>query len=252
MARFEPISRRTFIADLGRATLGFIVLGAAACAPQDEDDPAATSAATAAASGTPEASDELGGWHRVNLGNVSAYVLVRGGEAFIVDTGVAGKVSDIEAGLGEAGSSWNEVGHVILTHKHPDHIGSAPDVVEKATEAMVYAGAEDIPSIEVSRDITAVADNDMVGGLRIISTPGHTAGHVSVLDTSSKVFVAGDAIVGADGGIGPSPKQYTEDMDVAMQSVAKIGALDFDIALFGHGEPVTSGASAKVAALADA
>lgn len=245
------MTRRTFITDLGRATLGVIVLGAAACA--SDDDPAgATAAATGTPDGSPGRGSALGGWHRVNLGNVSAYVLVRGTEAFIVDTGVAGKASDIEAALSEAGSSWADVGHVILTHKHPDHIGSAGDVVKSATEATVYAGAADIPSITVSREITAVKDGDDVGGLRIVATPGHTPGHVSVLDTTSKVFVSGDAIVGTDDGAGPPSAQYTEDMDEAMRSVAKIAALDFDIALFGHGEPITSGAKAKVAAIAEA
>ena len=250
MARFEAISRRSFIADLGRATLGIVVLGAAACAPRDDEEAAtATSEAASTPAGSP--SSALGGWHRVNLGMVSAYVLVRGGEGFIVDTGVAGKASEIEAVLSEAGSSWRDIGHVILTHKHPDHIGSAGDVVDQATEATVYAGAEDIPSIKLSRDIKAVADGDDVGGLRIVATPGHTPGHVGVLDASSRVFVTGDAIVGQDGGVGPPGEQYTEDMDVALRSVDKIAALDFDILLFGHGEPVTSGGKAKVAALAE-
>jgi glyoxylase-like metal-dependent hydrolase (beta-lactamase superfamily II) len=250
MPRFERMSRRTFIADLGRATLGIIVLGAAACA-SDDDGAAATSAATVAP-GT-SAAAALGGWQRVNLGIVSAYILVRGGEGYLVDTGVAGKASDIESALSDAGSSWQELGHVILTHKHPDHIGSADEVVKRATEATVYAGEADIAAIDLSRQIEAVGDGDEVGGLRIIATPGHTPGHVSVLDASSKVFVTGDAIVGAEGGgVGPPGAQFTEDMDVALRSVAKIAELDFNVLLFGHGEPVTSDAKTKVAAVADA
>ncbi len=248
MARFEPITRRSFIADLGRATLGIIVLGAAACSGDDDGPTTVTSVPTTSADGSP--APALGGWHRANLGIVSAYVLVRGGEGFLVDTGVEGKASDIEAALSEAGSSWRELGHLILTHKHPDHIGSAAAVIGNATEATIYAGAQDIPAIELSRDITAVADGDEVGSLRIVSTPGHTPGHISVLDTSSKVFVSGDAIVGEEGGVGPPGEQFTEDMDEAMRSVAKIAELDFDIALFGHGEPLTSDAKAAVAALA--
>lgn len=243
MARFESLTRRSFIADLGRATLGIIVLGAAACA-SDNDDPAVQ------ATTTPGGEPELGGWRRVNLGQVSAYVLVRSGESVIVDTGVEGSAAEIEAALSEAGSRWNDVGHVILTHKHPDHIGSAEDVLTRAAEAVAYAGADDIAAIEVSREITAVGDGDEVAGLRIIATPGHTPGHISVLDGTGSVFVAGDAIVGADGGVGRPPEQYTEDMDAATRSIAKVGELDFDIALFGHGDPLTSGAAAAVADLA--
>lgn len=246
MSRFEQMTRRTFIADLGRATLGIVVLGAAACAGGDneDDDAAASPAATRTA--------PLGGWERVNLGFVSAYILVRSGEAFLVDTGVEGKASDIESVLSEAGSSWRELGHLILTHKHPDHIGSASAVVERATEAIIYAGAEDIPSIKLSRDIKSVADGDMVGGLRMIATPGHTPGHMSVLDTASRVLVTGDAVVGDGDKVGLPGEEFTEDMDVAMQSVSKLAGLDFETILFGHGEPITSGGKAKVAELANA
>jgi glyoxylase-like metal-dependent hydrolase (beta-lactamase superfamily II) len=209
MSRFEQVSRRTFIANLGRAAVGIVVLGAAACAGGDDDDDAGATSAATSSPGRSPASTALGGWQRVNLGIVSAYILVRGREGYLVDTGVSGKASDIDAALSEAGSSWRELGHLILTHKHPDHIGS-------------------------------------------IATPGHTPGHVSVLDGSSRVLVTGDAIVGEKGGVGPPGEQFTEDMDVAMRSVAKIAELDFDIALFGHGDPVTSGAKAKVASLADA
>lgn len=246
MGRLERISRRSFIADLGRATIGVVVLGVAACA-SDSDDPALEATASPPDGGAPD----LGGWRRVNLGQVSAYVLVRGGETVIVDTGVAGSAGEIEAVLSEAGSRWNRVGHVILTHKHPDHIGSAENVLTRASEAVGYAGAEDIPAIEAPREITAVADGDEVAGLRIVATPGHTPGHVSVLDPAGSAFVTGDAMVGTADGVAPPSEQYTEDMDVAMRSMAKAGELDFEILLFGHGQPITSGGAAKVAALAE-
>ena len=40
------------------------------------------------------------------------------------------------------------VGHLILTHHHGDHAGSAADVMERAPSAAGYAGAEDIPEID--------------------------------------------------------------------------------------------------------
>lgn len=245
--RFEPISRRAFIADLGRATLGIVILGAAACAADDE--PALQ--ATASPRRTTGPGGDLGGWKRVNLGQVSAYILVRGGESVLVDTGVENSEDEIEKALSDAGARWSEVGHVILTHKHPDHIGSAEQVLLKASEATAYAGAADIASIDVSREISAVGDGDEVAGLQIIETPGHTPGHVAVLDRTGRVFVAGDSMVGADGDVALPPAQYTEDMDTAKTSIAKVGALDFDLALFGHGEPLTSNASTRVAALAE-
>ena len=45
-------------------------------------------------------------WNRVNLGFVSAYILVRDGEAAVVDTGVAGSEDDIENALTAIGLEW--------------------------------------------------------------------------------------------------------------------------------------------------
>ncbi len=245
--RYESISRRAFIADLGRATLGIVILGAAACASDDEP----SSQATSSPRRTTGPGGDLGGWERVNLGQVSAFILVRAGESVIVDTGVAGSEDEIERALSEAGSRWAEVGHVILTHKHPDHVGSAEQVLTRASEATAYAGAADIPAIDVSREVTSVGDGDEVAGLKIIETPGHTPGHVAVHDPKGRVFVAGDSMVGSDGGVGLPPAQYTEDMNTAKMSIAKVGELDFDVALFGHGDPLTSNASTRVAVLAE-
>ena len=44
--------------------------------------------------------------------------------------------------------------------------------------------------------------------------------------------------------------QFTEDMDEAIQSVAKLGELVFETLLVGHGDPLEGGASALVAELA--
>jgi hypothetical protein len=47
-----------------------------------------------------------------------------------------------------------------------------------------------------------------------------------------------------------SNPQFTDDETAALASVAKLGALSFETLLVGHGDPITSGASALVAALA--
>lgn len=87
---------------------------------------------------------------------MSAYILVRGGEAVVVDTGVAGSSEDIDASLVGVGLDWSAVGHLILTHHHGDHVGSAADIMDRALDAVGYAGQEDIGSITVPRPLTAV------------------------------------------------------------------------------------------------
>jgi glyoxylase-like metal-dependent hydrolase (beta-lactamase superfamily II) len=92
----------------------------------------------------------------------------------------------------------------------------------------------------------------MVFDLQIIDTPGHTAGHIAVLDQSAGILVTGDALVGTADGAGPPDPSFSEDMSSALESVAKLAGFEYEVALFGHGEPLLGGASDAVAALAQA
>ena len=265
----QTIDRRTFIADLGKGAFALAIVGLAACSPSAQatarpsasaagstpgasgSDPASASptAAGSPPGAVPPARDELT-WQRVNLGFVSAYVLVRGGQVAIVDTGVGGSAGSIEGALAGIGLEWSAVGEVILTHKHNDHVGSLADIMELAPDATGYAGAEDIPSITTPRAINPVGDGDTVFGLQVVTTPGHTPGSISVYDAANGIVVAGDALIVEGGSPNYPGAQFTEDMDEARQSVAKLGELTFETLLVGHGEPIEGGASAAVAELA--
>jgi glyoxylase-like metal-dependent hydrolase (beta-lactamase superfamily II) len=267
------LSRRSFLVHASRGTIALAVLSVAGCGPTalSSRGPSASSAGASAAGGGSSAgsgaagsagasggsaaeppSSAAGGvtWQRANLGFVSAYVLVRAGEAVIVDTGVAGSEAAIHQAITAAGLDWGQVGHVILTHKHADHAGSIGAVLSAATAATGYAGEADLPSITSPRPLTSVKDGDMVFGLRIVATPGHTIGHVAVLDEAGGILVAGDALRTASGTLEGSNPSFTEDAGQAKATVAKLGRLTFETLLVGHGEPILEGASAQVAALA--
>lgn len=189
-------------------------------------------------------------YNQVNLGFVNAYVLVRGNEVAIVDTGVANSEGKIGEVLKAAGRDWSDVRHLILTHFHPDHAGSMNAVMAASANAVAYAGAMDIPMIRTASTIKSIKDGDDVFGLQIIATPGHTPGHVSVYDPAGSAFITGDAIGNTGGALtGPNP-QFSIDMPTALNSVRKIAALNFETAYFMHGETIASGASAAIAALA--
>ena len=267
------ISRRIFLKDLGKGIAAAAVFPlVAACStdgegasstsvspsttgPATSDPPATTDSApdtTAAAdtTTTEPTTDASGQWSRVVLGGVSAYILARGDKAAVVDTGNPGSEGDIESALGAMGLSWDAVFHVIVTHLHPDHLGSLNAVMTAGTRAEAHGGEADIVAMNSPRPINPVGDGDEVFGLEIIETPGHTAGHISVYDPNGKVLVAGDALNGAAGRIAGANPQFTPDMPTANESAKKLAALDFDTAYFGHGEPVLSGANELMAALA--
>ena len=272
MTEVLQLTRRAFLTDLGRGAVALTIVGIAGCAPSavtsssggSSASPGSTggasstsagSPAPAASSAPPSAPAAPAGavtWERANLGFVSAYILVRAGEAAIVDTGVAGSEDAIGEALAGINLDWANVGHVVLTHMHPDHAGSAAAILERAPDATGYAGAADIPNIEVPRALVAVGDDDRVFDLRIVTTPGHTAGHIVVFDEVGGVVVAGDALGTGTGALEGSNPAFTADAAAAKASIAKLGALTFETLLVGHGEPILTGASAQVAALAAA
>lgn len=187
---------------------------------------------------------------RVDLGFVNAYVVIHGKEAAVVDTGTPNNASKIADVVRTAGLGWDAVHHVILTHYHPDHVGSVGEVLAAAGKATAYAGAADISQIKSPRPIKAVGDKDEVFGLRMIATPGHTPGHVCVFDPAGSLLILGDAMNNIGNKLtGPNP-QYTADMAQANQSVKKLAKLTFQRAMFGHGEPIDKGASQAIAKLA--
>jgi len=229
---------------LGRRGLAIALGGsglAAACAPIQPP------AATVPAAPTSAAAMDAVNYFQVATEFVNSYVLVRGDEIAIVDTGLPGNLPKFEEAITGAGLDWGAVAHLILTHYHGDHVGGMGDIMAVATNATIYAGAEDVSQIEAAQTIQSVVDGDEVFGLQIVGTPGHTAGHISVLDPAGSLIVLGDAMTNQGGQLGSSPAQYTWDMNEATATVKKLAALQFDRAVFGHGEPIESGASAAIA-----
>jgi hypothetical protein len=135
------VARRTLLADLGRGALAVAVLGWSACG---DDDDGGSAGRVSSSSTEPEARDDAPAEalvdHRVSLGFVSAYVLARGLEAAVVDTGVAGSAPQLSQGLQAIGVAWEDVRHLVITHHHPDHAGSVADVMGAAADAAPAPG----------------------------------------------------------------------------------------------------------------
>lgn len=188
-------------------------------------------------------------WARTDLGFVSAYVLARGNRAAIVDTGVAGSAEAIGETLATLGLVYDDVDHVVLTHHHPDHVGSTGEVLAAAVGATAHAGEADLDEIALDA-IEPVVGGEDVFGLEILATPGHTAGHISVIDHDSGLLVAGDALRTDDGLIvGPAP-EVTADLDQAHDSVRRLAQLSINTVLVGHGDPIEASAGAALVDLA--
>jgi len=214
------------------------------------------------------------GLHRIELEIVGAYVLDTDTGRVLVDTGLPTTTDTLTAELERLGGPAPEL--VILTHGHIDHVGGLPAlgdvrVAAHTDEADLLAQGETsrglVPSEHCPPDLreqikhrpkvdpvqvdVRLSEGDAVPGfpsLKVLHTPGHSAGHISLLwDHAGGVLITGDAAANF-GQVVPPP--VAEDFDTVFASLRRLAGLRFESAVFGHGAPIASGASEAFGAFA--
>jgi glyoxylase-like metal-dependent hydrolase (beta-lactamase superfamily II) len=198
----------------------------------------------------------------------------------LVDTGLPGQEGAIASALDEAGVRVRDLRRIIFTHQDIDHVGSGAALVRQSG-ARVLAHPADTPYIEgelrplkatpemleqrpqmrevLERLEPAGVDEsledgerlDLAGGLRVIFTPGHTPGHLSLYLERPKVLVAGDALTAEDGHLnGPNPSA-TPDAGEAARSVRRLAELDVKTVVCYHGGVVDEDANGQLRRVAE-
>ncbi len=185
----------------------------------------------------------------------------------LVDAGVKSAPERILAALAQIGSAPQDVTRIVLTHAHGDHAGGADVLRDRVGLAGVVAHGNDagylrtgtspangrlvrrfggfgpVPVVEELHDGQVV---DVGGGLRVVHTPGHTPGHVSLLHERTGLLVTGDAIWNMLGRRTWPVMALCTDGPMTEQTAAVLGELDYDIAGFTHGPEIRVGAREAV------
>jgi glyoxylase-like metal-dependent hydrolase (beta-lactamase superfamily II) len=150
-----------------------------------------------------------------------------------------------------------------------DHAGSAARLKEE-THAKVAIHEADAPRLSGEKELKAVKgvlglflrvagavmrfsrlkadvllkDSDIIDGLTVIHTPGHTEGSICLYLPARALFV-GDALLTNDERTLSLPrKSMSMDMDQAKESIKKVSQLEYSVLLPGHGPPIEQNASA--------
>lgn len=93
----------------------------------------------------------------------------------------------------------------------------------------------DPPKAKVNKTLEDHQELPYFGGIRVIFTPGHTPGHISLYLKQSKVLVAGDAMVCSEGSLRGPVEQTTLDMNMALRSLEKLLRFDIGSVICYHG-----------------
>lgn len=210
-------------------------------------------------------------------GVVNVYILEIQGNLAILDAGFPGRAPKILAAVRAIGKTPSDVKHLLLSHCHPDHIGSAA-ALQRATGATVWAHPLDAPRMEagltmrdpmyaspglrnriltriLSRKVTSVEpikvdrlledgdSPDFAPDLLAIHIPGHCHGQLAFLwRRHGGVLFPADACVNRRGLMLPVA---TEDPDQALASLAKLTGFEFDKVCVMHGKPILQGGAAQ-------
>ncbi len=164
----------------------------------------------------------------------SSVTLVQaGGTNIIVDTGMPHDAEEILEALHRHGLDGEDIDIVVNTHCHHDHTGC--NRLFGVAEVIVHT-KEGAPRCISGRSRRIEWDTELLPGVLIILTPGHTRGSISVAaDTPEGTWVmAGDALPTLDNYVGWVPPGINYDETVAMVSMKRIIDLAWMI-VPGHG-----------------
>ena len=162
----------------------------------------------------------------------STSTLIRAGDVnVVVDTSSEEMEASVKTSFRQIGVLPKDVSIVVLTHTHDDHCGNN-DIFKKAK---FYVRKEECPS---GKEFVAVSEDiEIAPGVRLMHTPGHTEGSMSVIVNSERVYaIAGDAIPLEDNFRKMIPPRFNCDAKLAMESIKSITSYA-DVIIPGHGFP---------------
>lgn len=207
----------------------------------------------------------------LDLEGAIACYLVDGPEPAIIDPGPTTTLDRLIAELEARGVGRDDLRHVLLTHIHLDHAGSAGFLLDHFPKARVFVhedGASHLVDPERLVSSTRRTFGDLhdrlwgevkpvdarrldawrtdgpasIAGLRPLSTPGHISHHLAYLDESDGTLFSGDSMgITLAGGPQhtptPPPAVNLPDWRRTLQEIGEIGPERFGATHFGlHGD----------------
>jgi glyoxylase-like metal-dependent hydrolase (beta-lactamase superfamily II) len=185
----------------------------------------------------------------------NCYLIRHGKQWLLWDTGIPDEVAAMPNGMETGGGSItakrsktlvgqlaqlkvkpDDIAYVAISHNHGDHSGNAKKfakstfLVQQAEWDFAYADPTKSPLPQGAKVTKLNGDHDVFGdgSVIIISTPGHTPGHQSLLVHLRKtgpVLLSGDAVHFKDNWDNRRVPSMNSDKDQTVASMARLDSL---------------------------
>ena len=221
----------------------------------------------------------LPGITQIRGGIVNCYLIADADGLVLIDAGMPADMRRILQAIDASGRGLRDLRLILITHADGDHVGCAAQLQLAARAAggaarlCVPAGeAASLAAGKPAREMRArgllkvalqlvarlfafkplAADATLVdgellpvlGGLQVLTTPGHTPGHCSFFAGAQRLLFAGDAFKNFGGRLRVSDGMNTWDERAALQSALRLSALAPDVLCMGHGPVLRDAAPA--------
>ncbi len=207
----------------------------------------------------------------IKVGIDNCYI-IKHENTILVDAGMPGEFNKLSKGLKNIGTNPQEIKALVITHCHWDHIGCTKEikdltgakvVVQQYEKNTIETGELAMPpgvtrwgkifgafvnnwskkfTIEPSEVDIVIGEEDYpleefgIKG-KIVFTPGHSPGSISVVLDSGDAFVGDMAMNGLPLTIGPNLPIFAEDMSVLKNSWRKLIDMGVKKIYPAHGKP---------------
>jgi glyoxylase-like metal-dependent hydrolase (beta-lactamase superfamily II) len=192
-------------------------------------------------------------WTSMTTNNCNTY-LIDGSTRILIDPGHEDLFFHVQKGLSEIGLVPGDIGLVICTHAHSDHLEAISMFKERSTLFALHTdewrwlqkfkdnrlpGVYAMGTGNIHPDFLLKEGELFVNGteLSIIHTPGHSPGSICIYLPRERVLFSGDLVFKAGIGRTDLPGGDAEQLK---ESIRKVSDLDIKWLLPGHGNIISS------------
>jgi len=196
-------------------------------------------------------------WRSTTANNCNTY-LIDGPTRILIDPGHISLFDHVHKELNELGLTLDDIGLVIGTHAHPDHLEAAELFKEKPALVALHnkdwrflKSMDNSPKTPLSLNTQSIApafflkEGDIsISGFDflVLHTPGHSPGSVSIYWPDQKMLFTGDLVF--KGGLGRTDLPGGNGTKLK-ESIKRLAGLDAEWLLPGHGDIISGSEEIK-------